>query len=105
MERTFKLEQKELTALGKMDQERTQILAQWAALSIELKGTEQRLNTVGERQRSFISSALLHRGVEQSTGWQIINDSLIATVADEEMPALAAPVSEGKRLNGAPAVE
>jgi len=94
----------ELAALDQLEQDKTRALAQYGALSLDLKNAEQRISLTVERQQSFLKSALLHRGVDRYDGAQVINDSLIARVPDEEMsPAL--PQSEGKRLNGAPAVE
>ena len=106
MEKTFKLEQKELAALDQLEQDKTRALAQYGALSLDLKNAEQRISLTVERQQSFLKSALLHRGVDRYDGAQVINDSLIARVPDEEIPSTSAlPQSEGKRLNGAPAVE
>src|SRR6516162_9620863 len=105
IEKTFKLEQKELAALDQLEQDKTRALAQYGALSIDLKAAEQRISLTVERQQSFVRSALMHRGVDQFNGAQIVNGSVIATVPDEEMPPMATPASEAKRLNGPPQPE
>jgi hypothetical protein len=113
MEKTFKLEQKELAALEQMQKYRDQVLAQYGALSLEMRTAEQRLSATVEHQQSFLKSALLYRGVEQHRGAQIVNGSIVVTVADEEMPTMGAstiPPSSGQvidmqRVNGAPAVQ
>ena len=44
MEKTFKLEQKELAALDQLEQDKTRALAQYGALSLDLKNAEQRIS-------------------------------------------------------------
>jgi hypothetical protein len=97
MERTFKLENKEMAALDQLEQERTRALAQYGALSIDIKAAEQRINSTVEQQRSFIRSALLHRGVDQFSGAQIVNGSLVVSLPDEEIPSAVSPI---QKVNG-----
>lgn len=104
MEKTFKLEPKELAAHNQLEQERTQTLAQIGGLSLDLEAAKQRLNSALEHQRSFIRSALIHRGVDQFQAAQIMNGSVICSIPDEPMAA-PAEVIEGRHVNGAPALE
>jgi hypothetical protein len=101
MEKTFRLEQKELAALDQLEQEKTRALAQYGALSIDMKNAEQRINSTVERQQSFLRSVLMHRGVDRFSAAQIVNGSVICTVEDE----LISNVIEEKKTNGLAAVE
>jgi hypothetical protein len=106
MEKTFKLDQKELTAYGQLEQERTQALAQFGALTMDRKAAKERLKIALEQQKGFIRSALMHRGIEQCNAAQILNGSLLCSVADEEIssiPPASGQVIDMKRVNGAPA--
>jgi len=103
MEKTFQLDQREVTQSTQMDQERTQVLAMVGALSLDMEQAKKNLEMATERQRAFIRQLLNNRGVERYDQARIQNNTLFATVPDEAPAPPAAPAEPARppeRVNG-----
>jgi hypothetical protein len=102
MEKVIHLEQKEAGLLQQHDQERKEALAVVGALSLDMEQARKTLETVADRQRTFIRHALMTRGVDTYENARAHNGAIIVTIADP-LPIKAAPEehAEPARLNGA----
>jgi hypothetical protein len=102
MEKTYQLDQREVSLFGQADQERTQALAVVGALSLDMETARKNLDTAAERQRMLIRQALSNRGVERYENARVQNGSLFVSMPD--MPVSAPPEPEGgvpmDRVNG-----
>ena len=105
MEKTFQLEHREAAQLGQFDSARTQALAMYGALSLDMEQAKKNLEAASEQQRAFIRLALANRGVERYENARVQSGSLLVTVPDEQpMAALPedAPKPVPARRNGPP---
>jgi hypothetical protein len=105
MEKTFQLEQREAAQLGQFDQARTQALAMYGALSLDMEQAKKNLEAASEQQRAFIRLALANRGVERYENARVQSGSLLVTVPDEQpmaAPPEEAPKAVPARRNGPP---
>jgi hypothetical protein len=100
MEKTITLDPKEQAMLAQVDQERTQALAMVGALSLDMEQARKNLDTVAERQRSFIRQALTSRGVERYENARAQNGALIVTMPDEMSPLPTGRPITAERVNG-----
>jgi len=109
MEKTLQLDQRDLTFLAQLDQERTQALAVIGALSLDMKQAEKNLDNAAERQRSFIRQTLIAKGVERYDSARVQNGALIVSMPDEISiggpPPSAIPPGSETRLNGPAALK
>src|SRR5215467_9744812 len=101
MEKTFQLEPKELQFYSSLEQEQQQALAQVGALSLDLEAAKTSLQTVQERHRSFIRTAVLHRGIDQFHSARITQGQLHCSLPDVP-PELPPPAPDKQLVNGAP---
>ena len=100
MEKSFQLDQKEITLLGQLDQERTQALAMVGALLLDLEQAKKNLDTAGERQRACVRQALTNRSVDRFDNARVQNGALLVTLPDQNPLAAGSEVMRVERPNG-----
>jgi hypothetical protein len=87
MEKSYQLDQKEMTQLQPIEQERTGALARFGGLSLDMEQARKNLDAAAERLRAFIRQALTARGVERYDGALVQNGTLLVALPDSNPPA------------------
>jgi hypothetical protein len=90
MEKSFPLQQHEQQMLQAITQERTNALAAFGALTLDMEAARKTLEAVQEKQNSFLRSAVLGRGIERCENVRASNGAIHCTVPDEQ-PAPRVP--------------
>jgi len=100
MEKVFQLEQREIMQAQQLDQERTQALAMYGALSMDIERARKMVENVVEKQNAFVRAALMARAVDRYENARLQGTALIYNAPEESKMELA-PEPPPMKVNGA----
>jgi len=106
MQKAFSLQPKEIAQAQQLDQERTTVLAQIGALTLDMEAARAQLPIVEQKRRQYLAALVQQYGIIDYRAARMENGNLICEVPDE--PTVAAPSVHPAHVNGgleAPAKE
>ena len=102
MEKSFPLQPHEQQMLQGITQERTNALAAFGALTLDMEAARKTLESVQEKQNSFLRTAVLGRGIERCENVRAANGAIHCTVPDEQPAPKGGVLQEPEtKVNGA----
>jgi hypothetical protein len=93
MQKAFGLQPNELAEAQQLDEERTRVLAQIGALTLDMETARAALPVVEQRRRQYLAKLVQQYGITEYRGARLENGNLICDLPDG--PVLAPP-----RVNG-----
>jgi len=94
VEKTFQLDQHEVQYSAMLEQELQESLARVATLMLELEAAKTNLQMSQERNRSFVRTIVVHRGLDQVQAARITRGNLVCSLPD------VSPETIPQRVNG-----
>lgn len=104
MEKSVPLNQAETQLVQQFDQERTNALAMYGALTMDIKNAEKQVEAAMEKQRAFLRSTLITKGYTQYDNARLVNNNTEIVISVPDQPQgfqeVIEPVPSRKGANG-----
>jgi hypothetical protein len=102
MEKTIDLNYQEQQLLSSFESERQQALAMYGALSLDMENARKTLESALEKQRAFLRSTLISKGMDRYENARLINNNtaIQITTQDSDAPYTPQVMDAPPRANG-----